>query len=278
MSSEAVLQEHTHNEIAGRYLDGTQLWGDDFDAEQIAQWYADEERGYFNLTRSEGWMDEYVYHALNEHYAYRFLEGRHFPTCLAMGCADAQDVAPLASYIDRYIALEPAEKWWTDQIGGKPAQFIKPAVTGHIPLPDASVDLVTSLGVLHHIPNVRFVLGEIRRVLKPGGTFVMRETIFSMGDWSRPREGLTRNERGLPLPWLKCNLEPTFKVVRRSLCMFPAIPRLASRVGIVAYNSRLLTLLDDLASRLFAWNVSYHRTNVWKKLAPTSVFYVLEKV
>jgi hypothetical protein len=38
-----------------------------------------------------------------------------------------------------------------------------------IPLPDESVDLVHSSGVLHHVKNLNLALMEIRRVLKPGG-------------------------------------------------------------------------------------------------------------
>lgn len=38
-----------------------------------------------------------------------------------------------------------------------------------IPLPDASVDIVTSNGVLNLVPDKRTALAEIHRVLKPGG-------------------------------------------------------------------------------------------------------------
>ena len=38
-----------------------------------------------------------------------------------------------------------------------------------IPIPDASVDVVTSNGVLNLVPDKRAAFGEIHRVLKPGG-------------------------------------------------------------------------------------------------------------
>ncbi len=38
-----------------------------------------------------------------------------------------------------------------------------------IPIPDESVDLVQSSGVLHHVKKLKSALMEIHRVLKPGG-------------------------------------------------------------------------------------------------------------
>ena len=38
---------------------------------------------------------------------------------------------------------------------------------------DGSVDLVTMLAVIEHLPNVRQVLEEIHRVLKPGGQLIL---------------------------------------------------------------------------------------------------------
>lgn len=39
----------------------------------------------------------------------------------------------------------------------------------HLPFPDGSFDVVSSNGVLHHTPDIAGALGEIRRVLRPGG-------------------------------------------------------------------------------------------------------------
>jgi len=40
---------------------------------------------------------------------------------------------------------------------------------------DASKDVVIIFGVLHHIPEWRKVIGEVRRVLKPNGSFFVEE-------------------------------------------------------------------------------------------------------
>jgi ubiquinone/menaquinone biosynthesis C-methylase UbiE len=43
----------------------------------------------------------------------------------------------------------------------------------NLPYPDDTFDIVYSFGVLHHIPDVDTAVGEIRRVLKPGGRLVI---------------------------------------------------------------------------------------------------------
>jgi demethylmenaquinone methyltransferase/2-methoxy-6-polyprenyl-1,4-benzoquinol methylase len=42
-----------------------------------------------------------------------------------------------------------------------------------LPLADESVDAVTVVDALHHLPNQRAVVDEVRRVLRPGGAFVV---------------------------------------------------------------------------------------------------------
>ncbi len=48
--------------------------------------------------------------------------------------------------------------------------------------PDASFDLVWSWGVIHHSSNTRHILGEIHRVLKPGGTATIM--VYHRGWWN----------------------------------------------------------------------------------------------
>ncbi|HMU30110.1 MAG TPA: class I SAM-dependent methyltransferase [Nitrospira sp.] len=54
-----------------------------------------------------------------------------------------------------------------------PYQAVKQGSATAIPYPDKSFDIVYSHGVLHHIPPIRQVSPEIRRVLKPGGKLVI---------------------------------------------------------------------------------------------------------
>ena len=46
-----------------------------------------------------------------------------------------------------------------------------------IPVPGATYDAVFDFGIIHHIPEWRLALGEVGRVLKPGGRFYAEEVL-----------------------------------------------------------------------------------------------------
>lgn len=270
----------SEDEIAGR-----NLYGDNFSPEQIREWYDSEVTGYFDLVSNhfkstdEDSNYAYVYAALNRFHAIGKLLNRQFDTCLAMGCAAGDDIAPLAPAVGRFIAIEPAEKWWRSEIGGKPATYMKPSAIGDIDLESATVDLATSFGVLHHIPNVSHVVGEIARVLKPKGLFVLREPISSMGDWRKGRAGLTAHERGLPIAWFESLARATgFRILARRTCMFGPVSTIAKKLGVASPFARMpIVKLDWLISEASRWNASYWRDKFVKKLAPSSAFWILER-
>lgn len=150
------------------YFSGRAIYGDQLNDAAIAQWYKDEEHGYYELMHREKWETSHEYRALNQFHAFSALNGRRFDTCLVLGCADGTDVEPIAAQVRRFVAIEPAEQWWRRDIGGVAAEYRKPTPRNDLPLPDCSVDLSVSLGVLHHIPNVTHVLHEIGRILRIG--------------------------------------------------------------------------------------------------------------
>ena len=74
----------------------------------------------------------------------------------------------------------------------------------HLPFDDASFDLVYSWGVIHHAPSPEAVISEIRRVLRPGGTFLgmlyARRSVVTLKLWAR--HGLMAGRPFTPLAQL----------------------------------------------------------------------------
>ncbi|MGO8864041.1 MAG: class I SAM-dependent methyltransferase [Acidimicrobiales bacterium] len=58
------------------------------------------------------------------------------------------------------------------ELFGLPYEEVTRGSATAIPLPDQSVDLVFSHGVLHHVPDIAAAQSEIARVLRPGGRLV----------------------------------------------------------------------------------------------------------
>ncbi len=62
---------------------------------------------------------------------------------------------------------------------------VQQADAENLPFPDASFDVVYSNGVLHHVPDMKKAFREARRVLKPGGEFIIllynRLSVFYAG-------------------------------------------------------------------------------------------------
>jgi hypothetical protein len=99
-----------------------------------------------------------------------------------------------------------------------------------------------------------------------------------MGDWRLPRRGLTPRERGIPLPYFqRIFTDMSVTVIKMMPWNFPLVEIGASMLHVDAYNSFVLTRLDSMICKLFAWNYRYHRTNIFQKLAPRSIFIVLRK-
>lgn len=258
-------------------LRGTAIWGDNFTVDEIADWFEDEREGYADLGAAEhGSPENYGYHALNIRHGWRHLpRGRRW-RALGLGSAYGGEFLPVADQLESLTILEPSSALRSGSLQDLPLKYVSPSWTGDMPFPDASFDLVVSLGTLHHIPNVSHVIDEIGRVLGPGCYSLIREPIGSMGDWRSPRSGLTKRERGLPPVSLRHAFDAAgLRILKETPCMFPSTRRLGSRG--LGHSSRVGVILDEALSRLTAKNDRYHATKIWHKVHPTANFYVLRK-
>jgi SAM-dependent methyltransferase len=261
------------------HLRGEELYGDDFTAEQVEQWFKDEAEAYFEMAGASQEPGNYGYHELNRQALLRHVPAnRRFHHALGFGSGYGAELAPLASQIERLTIVESSEGYGRDPALAMPTTVLRARPTGDLPLDDASVDLVTCFAVLHHIPNVSHVLGEFARVLGSGGLLLLREPITSMGgNWGTRRPGLTPHERGIPPSYLRAQLTADgFLIKHETLEAFPPILKLW-QFGPPPYNSRMLTSLDRLVCRLLVPYWRYHAVNRRQKLRPTGIAILAER-
>lgn len=261
------------------FFSGKKLYGDDFNEEQILQWYKDEEEGYANLGSKNKEKYSYQYTAINELYGFKYIDkNRKFKNALGFGSAYGHEFLPIIQQIEHLTIVEPSEQLRSKNLGNLEPHYVKPNVLGNLDFPDNSFDLIVSFSVLHHIPNVSYVLSELIRVLRPNGILLIREPIVSMGDWRMPRTGLTKNERGIPLPiFEKIILENNLQIVAKNFCDCSFIYKTLKRVFRLKYNSIFIQRIDKISSKLLSWNYRYHRINMIQKISPNSIFLVLKK-
>jgi SAM-dependent methyltransferase len=259
------------------YLSGRRLYGDDFDSGALQEWYEAEREGYASLGEA-GVEKTYGYHAFNE-LAYAALPGGRLGDALGVGSALGQEFLPLVDRLSSLTVLEPSRALRSPRVGCLSPTYVDPDPSGAMPFGDQTFDLVVCLGVLHHIPNVSRVTHEIGRVLRNGGYAIIREPIVSLGDWRRPRRGLTANERGVPLGLMRKFLEDAdLKVEREILAGFPLTRVIGRAIGMRdIFNSPTAVRLDTLAARVFRFNYRYHARKKWEKLRPTQACLVARR-
>jgi SAM-dependent methyltransferase len=254
------------------------LYGDQFTIEEIEDWYNQEKEAYAELGSKDKNNYDYLYHEGNIDRGFRHLKDDALEQVLGFGSAYGEEFIPIISKIKNLTIIEPSDQLKSTKIGDIYPNYIKPSMDGKMNFSDNTFDLITSFGVLHHVPNVSFVLSELIRVLKPGGYIMIKEPISTMGDWSQPREGLTKNERGISLFYFeKIFKDNNVRIVRKTLIDNLAVYKIVNKIFPIPRKSKLFIKFDNFFSKLFSWNYSYHRTSMIKKVAPSGVFYIISK-
>ena len=283
MKSESIASSLDPAARTLRGLAGAELYGDDFSASEIAQWFEDEREGYFNLYHleapAEGQPSElYTYEALAHRHGFRWLPRREYQHALGIGSANGAELKPALERSARVTVLEPSDGFSATKILGKPVNYIKPNASGLMPFGAESFDLIICFSTLHHVPNVSTVIQEMFRVLKPGGHVLLREPTHSMGDWRKGRRGLTMRERGIPLTIFRSIVKDAgFQVVKETRCMFSIMSRLEPLLRRPVWTVNWVVRLDEWICKLPIWPRRYHAIRAWQKLRPTGVAYVLKR-
>lgn len=103
---------------------------------------------------------------------------------LELGCGPAVVTRQLAglAWVESVLALEVDEVQHAKNLAAAPVPGVTFAFGGAeaIPAEDASADVVLMLKSLHHVPldALDQALGEVRRVLRPGGVAWIAEPVF----------------------------------------------------------------------------------------------------
>jgi len=260
------------------YFSGRSLYGDNFADTEIGEWYEDEKEAFTDLyIRQKAYT--YEYHALNNYHGFRHLPRQIFKDVLGLGSAKGDEFLPIINNIKRLTIVEPSELYRdVKQVHGVPTEYVQPNISGDLPFVENRFDLIAALGVLHHIPNVSYVLKECSRCLAPNGLMLLREPIISMGDWRYARPGLTKHERGIPLGLFYIMVEDAgMQIIYKSLCHFQPLIWLITKVGIDADNNAFVVRADAIFARLFSWNSRYHAKKYVDKFRPTVVYIVAKK-
>lgn len=261
------------------YFSGNFLYGDDFNENQISVWYK-EELEYAKLYPNEGLSEEYPYHQLNILNGFNYLPSNQtFDTVVSFGGGFCEELSPIKNKLKKIYVIEPSDNLTQLENFGIPLNYIKPSIIGNIPLESNSVDLITCFGVLHHIPNVSYVMAELYRILKPGGYILIREPIKSMGDWTKFRPGLTKNERGIPKKIFdKIIIESGFGIIKSSYCFTKPLDLFWVKIfKNHPYNDKRYIYLDRFLGKILSLNYRYHSKNTLNKIGPACNFYVLKK-
>ena len=127
-----------------------------------------------------------------------------------------------------------------------------------------------------HAPATELVKDQIK--LKPSGYVIVSDPIISMGDWTKPRRGLTKNERGIPIALFRDFIHSAgLYVVREHLHSFALTSRWSYVVRQPPFNVKWIVKLDSFLCSLPIWFRCYHPRLAIQKLRATAVFFVLKK-
>lgn len=266
-----------------RFLSGAELWGDDMGDADLLAWYRAEEEGYATLVdgtdpdSARAAEHGYGYGPLNQWHGFRRLPPKHFESALGLGSSYGDEFLPIAGRLEALTIVEPSKTLRSTSVGPLTPTYLDPSPSGDLPCATSSFDLIVCLGVLHHIPNVTHVIGEMARVAKPESWLLLREPVVSMGDWRHARSGLTSRERGIPRRYLERVIEDAgFRLHRAAWCAFPTTSRLGTLNHRLGFGGRPGVWLDATLSKLSSPNYRYHPRSRIQKIRPTSVFYVAQ--
>lgn len=273
------------NTISDEIKAGTILAGDDFRHDQLREWFAQEQEAFFHNDAGNSEEDHWYRYMRYTNIRLGIDRLRKYgmtpKSALFLGPGGGSEIIDFRSaYPTSHLYLIEASDNFKSQLRERypNSTVLHPNATGEIDLPDNTVDVAFSFSVLHHIPNVSTVIGEMARVLAPGGVLVVREPCSSMGDWRYPRSA-TPNERGISAKLINrfAKAAGMFAQGKEVPILLEPINRLLKRMKITAMPFTLLYVADRILSLVVSRNDHYWRDSLFKRIGPSSYFYMFRK-
>lgn len=229
-------------------------------AERRADQYNDPKHNYLKYWRGR----EYE-HAAEEIAIRKLLRGRRFKHAVDVGGGYGRLCVLLEEYADHVTLAEPSQQQLdiaADFLKGHPEIDCRLVQAADLPFKDGSIDLLTVIRVMHHLPDPAPEFREISRVLSPDGY-----AIIEMANYLHIRNRLKHLRRGERMPVKPVDIRS-------------AANRRASEIPFVNHNPHtVIRQLEHAGLHVEATlSVSNLRSARLKQLMPREVMLGAEKL
>ena len=144
------------------------------------------------------WDERQYEHAAEEVAIRRLLRGRRFKNAVDVGGGYGRLCLLLEEYADKVTLAEPSQQQLDiaqDFLKDHPAIDRKLMQADDLQFPDGSIDLLTMIRVMHHLPDPTPEFNEISRVLSPNGY-----AIIEVANYAHFRNRIKHLAKGQRMP------------------------------------------------------------------------------
>jgi len=211
------------------------------------------------------WTGRDYEHAAEEMAIRRLLEGKHFKTAVDVGGGYGRLCVLLEHYADKVTLAEPSQQQLDiakEFLKGHPEVDRKLLQADDLKFRDGSVELLTMVRVMHHLPDPSAEFAEFARVLADDGY-----AIIEVANYSHARNRIKHLLKGKKMPTEPVNI-------------FSSKVRAKDEIPFVNHNPD--TVIKQLAhaglkvERILS--VSNLRSTTLKKIMPRSVMLAIEGI
>ncbi len=228
-------------------------------AKRKADQYNDPTHNYLHY-----WDHRQYEHAAEEIAIKRLLKGRHFKTAVDVGGGYGRLCVQLEAYADKVTLAEPSQQQLDiaeDFLKDHPEVDRQLMQADDLQFPDGSIELLTMIRVMHHLPDPSNEFGEISRVLSPNG-----RAIIEVANYAHMQNRLKHLVKGKRLPVKPVDIRSE-------------VNKRADEIPFVNHNpSTVIRQLQHAGLEVVATlSVSNLRSPALKKVVPRRLMLTLER-